>query len=136
MAPSVILQSAITPVNGTRIDLTWISDPAFDNGNSTQLLFLYFTELEKVPSNGLRQFDILVDNTTGNDSKGFIPKYLSAEVVKRMVQGSGQHSVSLVVTPEATLPPIVNAIEIYSANQMTEISTNDADGMCLTICCQ
>lgn len=127
--PSAILRSAAAPVNGTRIDFSWTSDPALDNGNSTHLLFLYFAELQRVPRNGLRQFDILVDNGAGNGSQGFTPKYLSAELVKRMVQGSGQHTVSLVATPEATLPPFLNALEIYSVKPMTEIATNDADGM-------
>ncbi|WVZ90842.1 hypothetical protein U9M48_037102 [Paspalum notatum var. saurae] len=125
--PSVILQRAITPVNGTRIDFSWMSDPALDDGNSTYLVFLYFAELQRVPSNGLRQFDILVDNATGNGNQGFTPKYLSAEFVGRMVQGSGQHTVSLVATAEATLPPILNAFEIYSVKAMTQVATNDAD---------
>uniref|UniRef100_K3ZDJ2 non-specific serine/threonine protein kinase n=1 Tax=Setaria italica TaxID=4555 RepID=K3ZDJ2_SETIT len=125
--PSPILRSAVTPVNGTRIDFSWISDSALDNDNSTYLLLLYFAELQRVPSNALRQFDIVVDNAAGNGSQSFTPKYLSAELVKRMVQGSGQHTVSLVATPEATLPPILNALEIYSVKLMTETATNDAD---------
>ncbi|CAL5092943.1 unnamed protein product [Urochloa decumbens] len=127
--PSAILRSAVTPVNGTRIDFSWTSDPALDTDNSTYLLLLYFAELQTVPRNALRQFDILVDNddAAGNGSQGYTPKYLSAEIVKRMVQGSGQHTVSLVATPEATLPPILNAFEIYSVKLMTEIATNDAD---------
>ncbi|XP_066359808.1 probable LRR receptor-like serine/threonine-protein kinase At1g05700 [Miscanthus floridulus] len=130
--PSEILQNAATPVNGTtQMDFSWSSDPSLDNGNgnSTYLLFLYFAELQRVPSNGLRQFDILVDNATGNDgsSQGFTPKYLSAEVVKRTAQGPGQHSVSLVATPAATLPPILNAFEIYSVKPMTEMATSGAD---------
>jgi hypothetical protein len=132
--PSPVLRSAVTPVNGTRMDFSWNSDPALDNGNSTYLLLLYLAELQKVPSNALRQFDIVVDKGTGNGSQqSFTPKYLSAELVKRMVQGSGQHTVSLVATPEATLPPILNALEIYSVKPMTEIATNDADGMSSTL---
>jgi hypothetical protein len=129
--PTGILGSSVTPVNGTRIDFSWSSDPALDDGNSTYLLLLYFAELRRVPSNGLRQFDVLIDDSVWNGSQGFTPKYLSAEVVKRMVQGSGQHTVSLVATPEATLPPILNAFEIYSVKPVTELGTNDADGMSL-----
>ena len=129
--PTMILGSAITPVNGTRIDFSWTSDPALDNDNPTYLLFLYFAELSRVPSNALRQFDVLIDNSVWNGSQSFTPKYLSAEVVKRMVQGSGQHTVSLVATQEATLPPILNAFEIYSVKPMTELGTNYADGMSL-----
>ncbi|KAL6623562.1 hypothetical protein ACP70R_033441 [Stipagrostis hirtigluma subsp. patula] len=125
--PTNILQSAATPVNGNRIDFTWSSDPALNNDNSTYLLLLYFAEVQRLPRNALRQFDILVDSTTWNGSQGFTPNYLSAEIVKRTVQGSGQHVVSLVATPEATLPPILNAFEIYAVKPMSDLATNDAE---------
>ncbi|KAF8776630.1 hypothetical protein HU200_003354 [Digitaria exilis] len=81
----------------------------------------------RVPSSALRRFDILVDNATWNGSQRYTPKYLYAEVVKKVVQGSGQHDFSLVATPDATLPPILNAFEIYSVTTMNGIMTNDAD---------
>ncbi|TVU49666.1 hypothetical protein EJB05_00990, partial [Eragrostis curvula] len=124
--PTVILRRAATPVNGNRIDITWNPDSFVNNDNATYLLLLYFAELERLPSNASRQFDIIVDNATSSGSQGFIPKYLSAEVVKRMVQGSGQHTFSLVATPDATDQPILNAFEIYTVQPMTEIATNDA----------
>ena len=128
--PSMILWSAATPVNGTRIDFTWNSDSSINNDNTAYLLLLYFAEVQRLPSNALRRFDILVDNVTWNSSQGYSPKYLSAELVKRTVQGSSQHTVSLVATPDATLPPILNAFEIYTVLPMTELATNDGDGIC------
>jgi len=117
-------------VNGTRIDFTWSSDSSINNDNTSYLLLLYFAEVQRLPSNALRRFDILVDNATWNGSQGCSPKYLSAELVKRTVQGSSQHTVSLVATPDATLPPILNAFEIYTVLPMTELATNDGDGIC------
>lgn len=128
--PNKILQSCATPENGTWINFTWSSDPDLNDDNATYLLFLYFAELKRLPSNALRKFDILVDNATWKGSQSYTPKYLSAEVVKTMVQGSSQHAVSLAGTPDATLPPILNAFEIYSVKPMTEFATNDADGIC------
>jgi hypothetical protein len=110
--PSVILQSAATPLNGTRIDVACssASDATLNQDNSTYLLLLYFAELQRLPSNALRQFDILVDSATWN--------------------GSQQYTVSLVATRGATLPPILNAFEIYTVQPANEIATNDADGIC------
>ncbi|GJN35236.1 hypothetical protein PR202_gb23986 [Eleusine coracana subsp. coracana] len=124
---SKILWSAATPVNRTQIDFTWSPDSFVNNDNTTYLLLLYFAELQRLSSNALREFDILVDNATWNGSQRYTPKYLSAELVKKMVQGSSQHTVSLVATTDATLPPILNAFEIYSVLPMTELATNDAD---------
>ncbi|TVU49680.1 hypothetical protein EJB05_01006, partial [Eragrostis curvula] len=125
--PTDILRSATTPVNGSRIDISWSPDAFVKNNDTTYLLLLYFAELQRLQSNALRQFDILVDDAAWNGSQGFTPKYLSAEVMKRMVQGSGRHTVSLVATRDATLPPILNAFEIYSVKLMTEVATNDTD---------
>jgi hypothetical protein len=130
--PSVVVQSAATPVNGSQLDFSWSPDHYLnnDNDNTAYLLLLYFAELQLLQSNVLRRFDILVDGASWNGSQSYSPKYLSAEVVERMVvQGSGQHTVSLVATPEATLPPILNAFEIYSVRQMTGIATDNGDGM-------
>uniref|UniRef100_A0A0A8Y5D2 Malectin-like domain-containing protein n=1 Tax=Arundo donax TaxID=35708 RepID=A0A0A8Y5D2_ARUDO len=127
---SKILWSSATPVNGTRIDFTWSSDSSINNDNASYLLLLYFAEVQRLPRNALRRFDILIDNATWNGSQRYTPKYLSAELVKRMVQGSREHTVSLVATSDATLPPILNAFEIYSVLPMTEFATNDADGIC------
>ncbi|CAM0949543.1 unnamed protein product [Alopecurus aequalis] len=128
--PSVVVQSAATPVNGTQLDFSWSPDYYLNNDNSdtTYLLLLYFAELQRLPSNALRQFDILVDGASWNGSQSYTPKYLTAEVVKRVVvQGSGQHMVSLVATPGATAPPILNAFEIYSVRQMTGLAGDNGE---------
>lgn len=122
----MILQKAITPEN-----LTW--SPSDDDKNLTWCLLLYFAELQKLASNEHRQFDILVDNATENGRQGFIPMYLSAEVVQLNVSGSDQHTISLVSTPESTHPPIINAFEIYLVKQMKLLGTNDVSGMCLIL---
>lgn len=129
--PSVVLQGAATPVNGARLNFSWSPDPSLNSSSSTAyLLLLYFAELQRLPSSALRRFDILIDGASWDGSRNYTPKYLSAEVVKRVVvQGAGQHAVSLVATPDATLPPILNAIEIYSVQQMTEFATNNPDGI-------
>ncbi|CAL4891576.1 unnamed protein product [Urochloa decumbens] len=126
--PTVILESASTPVNATRMDFTWSSDPSINSDDTPYLLMLYFAELQRVSSYALRRFDILVDNVTWNGShQHYIPKYLSAEVMKTVVKGPGQHDFSLVATPDSTLPPILNAFEIYSVKTMNGVMTNDAD---------
>uniref|UniRef100_A0A453JXC5 Malectin-like domain-containing protein n=1 Tax=Aegilops tauschii subsp. strangulata TaxID=200361 RepID=A0A453JXC5_AEGTS len=129
-APPVVLRSAATPVNGTRLEFSWSPDTSQNNDSSSAayLLLLYFAELQQLPGNVLRRFDILVDGASWNGSRSYTPKYLSAEVVEQVVvQGSGQHTVSLVATPDAILPPILNAFEIYSLRQMTELATNNGD---------
>uniref|UniRef100_A0A0E0EMX2 Protein kinase domain-containing protein n=1 Tax=Oryza meridionalis TaxID=40149 RepID=A0A0E0EMX2_9ORYZ len=135
--PSLILRSAAAPANGSRrMDISWTSgdgDPSSmtTTSNMAYLVVLYFAELQRLPGDALRQFDILVDNAPWNGSRsGYVPKYLSAEAVSMVVQGSVQrrrHTVSLVATASATLPPILNAFEVYSVEQLTEFQTNVGD---------
>ncbi|KAF0887600.1 hypothetical protein E2562_002317 [Oryza meyeriana var. granulata] len=130
--PSPILQSAATPANGTRLDFPWISDDhpsTSNNGSVTYLLLLYFAELQRLPSGGAarRSFDILVDGDVAGGRRGYTPRYLSAEVVRATVQPGQRHVVSLVATPDSTLPPIVNGLEIYTVQTMPELATNYRD---------
>ncbi|CAD6267418.1 unnamed protein product [Miscanthus lutarioriparius] len=52
--PTMILESASTPVNATQMDFTWSSDPSINSDDTPYLLMLYFAELQRVPSNALR----------------------------------------------------------------------------------
>ncbi|KQJ86226.1 hypothetical protein BRADI_4g04077v3 [Brachypodium distachyon] len=130
-APKVVLQSAAAPVNGTRLDFSWSTDPSLDNNSNSStayLLLFYFAELERLPSSSSRRFDILIDGSSWDGGRNYTPKYLTAEVLKKVVvQGAGQHTISLVTTPGTVLPPILNALEIYSVRQMNELGTNNVD---------
>ncbi|GJM90217.1 hypothetical protein PR202_ga06475 [Eleusine coracana subsp. coracana] len=99
-APSAVMQTAATPINGSRIDLLWDpSDPSV-NISSRYFFVLYFAELQNVPSNALRQFDII---------------------------GLPRYSISLVATKSATLPPILNAMEVYLTKPISDIATDPGD---------
>uniref|UniRef100_A0A0E0G191 non-specific serine/threonine protein kinase n=1 Tax=Oryza nivara TaxID=4536 RepID=A0A0E0G191_ORYNI len=123
--PSAVMQSAAT-VNSSRINFTWDpSDPSV-NISSKYFFVLYFSELQSVPSNGLRQFDIIVNNNTWN-TQPYTPPFLFADSLSGTVQGLASYSVSLVATKNATLPPILNAMEMYLVKPLTEFATDPRD---------
>jgi hypothetical protein len=128
--PNKILQSA---ANGTRINFTWSPDPNLNDDNSTYLLLLYFAELQRLPSNALRKFDILVDKATWKGSQSYTPKYLSAEVVKTMVQGSRQHAVSLAATPDAWFLASNSVLYYYYLVKDLSVCYNLTNQVCLII---
>ncbi|GJN19013.1 hypothetical protein PR202_gb06240 [Eleusine coracana subsp. coracana] len=98
--PSAVMQTAATPINGSIIDLLWDpSDPSM-NISSRYFFVLYFVELQNVPSNALWQFDII---------------------------GLPRYSISLVATKSATLPPILNAMEVYLTKPISDIATDPGD---------
>jgi hypothetical protein len=76
----------------------------------------------------LRQFDVSVDNN--QLASAFSPKFLLSTVLSRIVQGSGDHSVSLVATSNSALQPVISAMEIYMVRPVNESTTDSLDGMC------
>uniref|UniRef100_A0A453Q9B4 Malectin-like domain-containing protein n=1 Tax=Aegilops tauschii subsp. strangulata TaxID=200361 RepID=A0A453Q9B4_AEGTS len=123
-APSAVMRSASTPVNASRMDISWSADASMGVGVDTKYsLALYFAELEAVQ--GLRQFDVSVDNN--QLVAAFSPTYLLANVIPAIVQGSGEHSISLLATSKSVLPPLINAMEIFMVWPLNESTTASLD---------
>ncbi|KAM0857575.1 hypothetical protein ACQ4PT_048381 [Festuca glaucescens] len=127
-APSAVLRSASTPVNASRMDISWSSDSSMSVGADPKFfLVLYFAELQVIQE--LRQFDVSVDNN--QFASAFSPKFLLSTVFSTIVQGSSDHSVSLVATSNSALQPVISAMEIYMVRPVNESTTDylDADAM-------
>lgn len=123
--PSSVLQSAAT-VNSSSIDLSWYpSDPTVDISSKYFFVF-YFAELQNVHSNAVRQFDIVINNNTWN-TEPYTPTFLFVDYFSGIVHGMSNYSLSFVSTKNATLPPILNAMEMYLVKPITEVSTDPGD---------
>ncbi|KAM3312477.1 hypothetical protein ACQJBY_032407 [Aegilops geniculata] len=119
------MRSASTPVNDSRMDLSWSSDSSMNVGVDPKFfLVLYFAELEAVQE--LRQFDVSVDNNPL--ASAFSPKFLLPTVLSGIVQGSNEHSISLVATSNSALQPLISAMEIYMPRPVNESITDSLDG--------
>ncbi|XP_044374518.1 probable LRR receptor-like serine/threonine-protein kinase At4g29180 [Triticum aestivum] len=124
-APSAVMRSASIPVNDSRMDLSWSSDSSMNVGVDPKFfLVLYFAELEAVQE--LRQFDVSVDNNPL--ASAFSPKFLLPTVLSGIVQGSNEHSISLVATSNSALQPLISAMEIYMLRPVNESTTDSLDG--------
>ncbi|KAJ3678994.1 hypothetical protein LUZ61_021158 [Rhynchospora tenuis] len=130
-APYSVLQTALTPVSSS--NLTTVSfDVTSDNPHPNLLLYyavLHMTELQELSGNQSRQYDIYL-----NDFKWFPalkPPYCKAYYLANsgfQLQYFSHNVFTLVQLSNSTLPPILNAIEVYwsmtiEANQLT--STTD-----------
>jgi hypothetical protein len=125
-ASSAVLRSASTPVNASRMDISWSSDSSMSVGVDPKFfLVLHFAELEDTQE--LRQFDVSVDDN--QLASAFSPKFLLSTVLSSIVQGSSEHSVSLVATSNSTLQPLISAMEIYIVRSVNESSTDSLDGI-------
>ncbi|AEE27878.1 unnamed protein product [Arabidopsis thaliana] len=126
---SLVMSTAMTPINTTRpITMTLEnSDP-----NVRYFVYMHFAEVEdlSLKPNQTREFDISINGVTV--AAGFSPKYLQTNTFFLNPESQSKIAFSLVRTPKSTLPPIVNALEIYVANSFSQSLTNQEDGDAVT----
>ncbi|VAH22185.1 unnamed protein product [Triticum turgidum subsp. durum] len=122
--PLPVMQTAITPINSSSpIDFTWDAQASTTNNpNPGYVWMLYFAELQPT---GVRQFDISLNGKPWLMNGSCTPNNLSTTILysTKPVYASNQYNISLDATVNSTLPPIINAAEIYSVIPTTSIAT-------------
>ncbi|XP_044983825.1 LRR receptor-like serine/threonine-protein kinase IOS1 [Hordeum vulgare subsp. vulgare] len=122
--PSALMRSASTPLNASRMDISWSTDSSMSPAADTSyIVLLYFTELEVVQ--GTRQFHVFVNNNPLEAA--FSPTFLETTVLRGTVQGPGPHIVSLVETSSSTHQPVISAMEIYMLRPFNQSSIDSQD---------
>ncbi|XP_062079013.1 LRR receptor-like serine/threonine-protein kinase IOS1 [Humulus lupulus] len=90
---------------------------------------MYFAELEQLNENETREFDIYVNDKSWYDNMS--PEYLSGDSIHSTeaveVEGGVKLSISLRKTKNSTLPPLINAMEIYIQKELSQKETNQMD---------
>jgi Malectin-like domain len=122
--PPVVLQTAATTSSIQKpLSFYLTTDP------STEYCFLFYFYEIQTPLTGRREFDMYVNdyNILGEP---IIPSiysynYLWARFVK---SGFDNYNVTLVATSNSTLPPLLNAFELYTVASV-DISTLPNDGI-------
>ncbi|RWR78140.1 putative leucine-rich repeat receptor-like serine/threonine-protein kinase isoform X1 [Cinnamomum micranthum f. kanehirae] len=122
--PSMAMMTAIVPNGGDIMYFSWTSSQ--DN----QLFHVYKHYADLVP-NSVRE----MTDCCGSSCHGpFVPQYLVAFTVHTNLSSTGginqkQYSCWFQKTENSALPPILNAIEIYTVLQRSKTTTNQEDGM-------
>ncbi|KAF3776602.1 putative LRR receptor-like serine/threonine-protein kinase, partial [Nymphaea thermarum] len=129
--PELALDQAITSASSNATTLT-VPSSETHLGDDTYYYNFYFSEvLEAAYQNKSRSFDFLVDGEKLNNNGPIIPPYQSYvnvsnynQVGRRLTAGS---VISLVNTPDASLPPILNAMELFNLRPGLAEGTNNYD---------
>lgn len=119
------MSTAAAPKNGT--DALYISWMDFDN-SAEYFVYMHFAEFEKLQPNQSRQFNITMNGESLHEK--VVPYYLSSSTIysTRALSTGGQYNLSIFKAKNSTLPPILNAIEVYTVKEFLESRTNQADG--------
>lgn len=98
-------------------------------GNDTTqcYFYLHFAEVEKLQANQSRVINVSLN---GNQWHGpFSPEYLSSTTIYSKNFSTGDQHVSIYKTESSTLPPILNAFEVYKVIELRQSETGQEEGM-------
>ncbi|KAJ3678968.1 hypothetical protein LUZ61_021132 [Rhynchospora tenuis] len=122
--PSAVMQTAaITLSTKQSLDLPWTSN----NKSSVFYIILHISEIQDIPRTALREFDILSDGILLNTDVHIVPPKLDPWWISYTDTDGTLYNVSLQATSNSTLPPLLNAIEIYFIIPATRIPTYKGD---------
>ena len=120
------MSTASTPINvSAPLELEWDTEKA----TSEYYIYMYFAEVEKLKANQSRSFNITLN---GKDwFEPFTPEYLRTSMVytPSILEITQTYDFLFSKIENSTLPPIINALEIYSTIDLTQLGTDKQDGM-------
>ncbi|PUZ65101.1 hypothetical protein GQ55_3G196300 [Panicum hallii var. hallii] len=130
-APSKVMQTAITPRNASdNIELFWEPSPLPRDPSLGYIAIMHFSELQELRG-AVRQFYI---NFNGRYVDVFTTELLYSEATYNVIpiRGYTRYNVSLNATANSTLPPIINAMEVFSLIPTTNVGTDSMDVSAIT----
>ena len=102
-------------------------NPGFPDQDVSVYMNLYFSEVTELDATQKRSFNAYIDNI--KSSEPIIPPYEAAKEVSANFTASANTSISLVSTTDSTLPPLINAMEVFFVSDRLTDGTNSKDGM-------
>ncbi|KAJ4869280.1 putative LRR receptor-like serine/threonine-protein kinase [Raphanus sativus] len=127
--PKSVLQNAATPTNAS---LPWTIEWTRENPDDQFYVYLHFAEIQDLQANETREFSVLLDgNLFANP---VIPKKFEITTIQSQYPRTCERencSLQLTRTPRSTLPPLLNAYEIYRVIQFVQPETNEAEVVAL-----
>ncbi|KAH1086608.1 hypothetical protein GYH30_018221 [Glycine max] len=122
--PFEVIRTAARPRKGSdTLEFSWTpDDPSWKF-----YVYLYFAEVEQLEKTQLRKFNISWNGSPLFDDS-LVPRHLFATTLsnsKSLV--ANEHRISIHKTKDSTLPPILNAVEIFVARQLDALATFEQD---------
>lgn len=126
MAPSKVLSTASTLINASApMEFYWNDD----DPSSLYYVYMYFAEVQVLKANQSRLFKIyLNDNLWIKDD--ILVLYLTENVARSLapLTVNSTYDFKFIMSQGSTLPPLLNAIEIYKVINFLQLTTQQQDG--------
>ncbi|XP_022777210.1 putative leucine-rich repeat receptor-like serine/threonine-protein kinase At2g19230 [Durio zibethinus] len=122
--PSIVMETAAQMKNNSKpLSLTFLTIKQTDKF----YVYMYFAEVEKLQANQFRQFNISLNGRHWSGPHS--PAYLEATTVYKTtpLTGDSEYQFLIYKAQNSSLPPIINAIEVYKLNELPQLETNQDD---------
>ncbi|KAL0891222.1 hypothetical protein Bca101_015205 [Brassica carinata] len=121
--PDEVIKTAAYPKNDDEpLEVSWTSD----NPDARFYAYLYFAELESLKRDESRKIKILWNGSPVSGAFNPSPEYSMTLSNSRAFTGK-DHWISVQKASDSTLPPILNAIEIFTTQSLDEKPTTVED---------
>ncbi|XP_029128694.1 probable LRR receptor-like serine/threonine-protein kinase At1g05700 [Cajanus cajan] len=122
------MSTAVTPVNASApLVISWEPEAQTDQF----YVYLHFMEIQLLATNQTREFNIMQNGNSRYPN--FSPRYQLVTTLYSSSGTSGKEIIySLEKTKNSTLPPIINAIEIYRVIDLPQLDTFQEDDDAIT----
>ncbi|GJN17834.1 hypothetical protein PR202_gb04935 [Eleusine coracana subsp. coracana] len=125
-APQIVMQTALTPVkNSSSINYSWQPNPG---GINSFFTVFFFSEMKALEANELREFNVFLNDGLLTKNEPYSPMVLTSDALLGTVGGEPEYNITLKATERSTLPPILNAVEVYTIVPVTQAVTDNSDG--------
>ncbi|XP_019196779.1 PREDICTED: putative leucine-rich repeat receptor-like protein kinase At2g19210 isoform X2 [Ipomoea nil] len=123
--PPGVMRTAIVPSDPTQ---PWSLSWSTDNSSDMFYMCMTFAEIQQLKPNQTREFNVYLNGDLFL-STPIVPHYMSTITLYTKVSLTNRtdYIFSLNKTKKSTLPPIINALEIYHLKQFNEPQTDDND---------
>ncbi|KAF7843443.1 putative LRR receptor-like serine/threonine-protein kinase [Senna tora] len=121
LPPSIVMSTAETPEN-TSNNIEFHFQQNSENA-STYYAYMYFAEVQELQENQTREFNIFVNGELLTSASPF---YLQSTYYLAVVMDSSM-DILINETDKSTLPPLINAIEIYMTKDLSQSQTDQTD---------
>ncbi|XP_019096759.1 PREDICTED: receptor-like protein kinase At3g21340 isoform X2 [Camelina sativa] len=123
--PQVVMASASTPISSSA---TWNFSWLLPSSTTQFYMYMHFAEIQTLRSIDTREFKVTLNGNLAFER--YSPKTLAMETIfystAQQCEG-GKCLLELIKTPKSTLPPLMNALEVFTVIDFPQLETNPDD---------
>ncbi|CAN7104987.1 unnamed protein product, partial [Brassica rapa subsp. narinosa] len=122
--PQAVMKTAAIPVNASK---TWYLWWTLDDISAQSYVYMHFAEIQTLKASDIREFNITYNG--GLRWYSFMrPPKLSISTIfnpSAVSSSDGVFNFTFTMTGNSTLPPLINALEIYTVVDVTQLGTDN-----------